>query len=270
MRKTHKRKTTKTTKSKSTNTKSIKSKSKAIMTIPELRRSFEHMETFALKHGHGKDAVRLFQEEWLRVFKKKLDTEGAQIYIDHVTKQQKQQKQQGGAQPLMGAPLDYDTRPGLYISPGVNQGSYAQVPAYVQSGFWNPEIAQTYDKVPGQTSFVTRTPLGMGDNTVIGLKGGGKGRRRRTQRQQLKQSGGTDPLTTIGTALGQLLFRPFGGSSPPSIGQDLQTALRGQPLGPSPLPDQTKHAYQMSPRLHTGTVQISPIQTRLQSDIRSN
>ena len=236
------------------------------MTIPELRRSFEHMEMFVVKHAHGKDAARLFQEEWQRVFKKKLDTEGAQIYIDHVTKQQKQQK--GGAMPLMGAPLDYDTRPGLYISPGVNQGSYAQVPAYVQSGFWNPEIAQSYDKVPGQTSFVTRTPLGMGDNTVIGLKGGGK-RRRRTQRQQRQQSGG-DPLTTIGTALGQLLFRPFGGSSPPSIGQDLQTALRGQPLGPSPLPDQTKHAYQMGPRLHTGTVQISPIETRLKSDIRSN
>jgi len=241
--------------------------SNGVMTIPELRRSFEHMESFAKQHGHGKSAVAAFQEEWLRVFKKKLDKKAAAVYIQHVQKEGVTQG--GGGAALSGAPLDYDMRPGLYISAGVNQGSYAQVPNYVQSGFWNPEIAQTYDKVPGQTIFPTRTPLGLGDNTVIGMKGGAS-KTSKTSKTAKKQKGGADPLTKIGTAINQLMFRPFASTAPPSIGQDLQTALQGNSLGQSPAPDQTKLPYQMSPRLYSGNAHITPITVHLKSDLRSN
>jgi hypothetical protein len=251
------------------------------MTIPELRRAFEHMEAFAKQHKHTKQAVASFQEEWFRVFKKKLDKKAATVYIQHVLKDNKDSKdskgQSGGGGPLMGAPLDYDTRPGLYISPGVNQGSYAQVPAYVQSGFWNPEIAQTYDKVPGQTIFPTRTPFGLGDNTVIGMKGGGlKGKkdnksRTRTHKQKHSQKGGaTDPLTRVGTALNQLMFRPFGSTVPASVGQDVQTALQGRAMGASPSPADPTFQYTMGRPSPAQTMSISPIETNLKSDIRVN
>jgi len=238
------------------------------MTIPELRRAFEHMETFAKQHKHTKQAVASFQEEWLRIFKKKLDKKAATVYIQHVLKD-KPTAQGGGGGPLMGAPLDYDTRPGLYISPGVNQGSYAQVPAYVESGFWNPEIAQSYDKVPGQTIFPTRTPLGLGDNTVIGMKGGGKKSKSKTQKR--KQNGGTtDPLTRIGTALNQFIFRPVGSAIPPSVGQDVQTALQGKPLGPSPSPADPTFQYTMGRPPAAQSMSINPITVHLKSDLRSN
>jgi hypothetical protein len=251
-------------------TKQSKRSSSSVMTIPELRRAFEHMEAFAKQHKHTKQAVASFQEEWLRVFKKQLDKKAATVYIQHVLKNNKDNKgQAGGGGPLMGAPLDYDTRPGLYISPGVNQGSYAQVPAYVQSGFWNPEIAQTYDKVPGQTIFPTRTPLGLGDNTVIGMKGGGKKLKSRTQKR--KQKGGSaDPLTRMGAALNQLTFRPFGPSIPPSVGQDLQTALQGKPLGPSPSPADPTFQYTMGRPIAAQSMSINPITVNLKTDLRSN
>jgi len=260
-RKTQKRRRSHTTK---------KGEHGKVMTIPELRRSFEHIETFAKRHAHAKDAVGVFQDEWQRVFKKKLDKKAAAVYIKHVqggSKQERQGQQEGGGA-LQGAPLDYDTRPGLYISPGVNQGSYAQVPAYVQSGFWNPEIAQTYDKVPGQTSFPTRTPFGLGDNTVIGMKGGNRTKTNKKQKRQ--QGGATDPLTRIGAALNQLMFRPVGSSVPPSFAQDVQTSIQGKPLGASPSPPQNHLNYKMNDQMRSTNLEISPITAHLKSDIRRN
>ena len=237
------------------------SKQNHIMTIPELRRSFEHIETFVHQHKRSKDLVKMLQEEWLKVFKKKLDKESATAFANHTVKES---SQSGGGQ-LTGAPLDYTTRPGLYISPGINQGSYAQVPNYVSSGFWNPEPGQSYDRVIGQTVYPDRTPAGLGDNTVIGLKMSG-GSNRKTQKR--KQSGG-DPLRTLGTALNQFLFRPVQSTIPPSIPQDVLAASKGQDLGPSPLAYQNKLDYQMSPRLHSGNLQISPIEAKLPINIKN-
>ena len=266
-RKTQKRSKSHTSKKGNKHNKSDKSEksNNKVMTIPELRRSFEHMEVFAKQHARTKDAVSAFQEEWLRVFKKKLDKKAAAVYIKHVQGGKQGQAQEGGGV-LHGAPLDYDTRPGLYISPGVNEGSYARVPNYVQSGFWNPEMGQSYDKVPGQTSFPTRTPFGLGDNTVIGMKGGN---RTKTNKKQQK-GGSTDPLTRIGTALNQFLFRPVGSSVPPSLAQDIQTGLQGKPLGASPNPAQNHLNYKMSNQLHSGNLEISPITAHLKTDIRRN
>jgi hypothetical protein len=161
-------------------------------------------------------------------------------------------------------------RPGLYISPGIDQGSYARVPNYVSSGFWNPEPGQSYDRVIGQTVYPDRTPAGLGDNTVIGLKigGGGNSSSRKTKKNKRKQSGG-DPLRTLGTALNQFLFRPIDSTSPPSVAQDVLTASKGESLGPSPLSYQNKLDYQMGPRLHSGNLQISPIEAKLPINIKN-
>ena len=248
------------------------------MNIPELRRAFEHMEGWVLEN-HNKGAAA-FQEEWQKTFRKPVDRVSAEAYIEHVLsenqhatkskhatkgktdrkhkqqQQQQQQQQSGGmAAPLAGAPLDYTTRPGLYITPGVNQGSYAQVPAYVQSGFWNPEVAQLYDPVPGQTVYPTRTPLGMGSNLVGGA------RKSKKRSKQNKQGGGSLMSSTL-DSIHQLLFRPIPAMTPPpSVLMDVQTGMRGQTLGPSPDVTQTQLQYRMSPMPQTvvGAIPISAI-----------
>jgi len=229
------------------------------MNIPELRQAFEHIEQWVRSRtDKGPGLVRAFQEEWDHTFRKPVDKASAEAYIEHVRsetppsvkKTRRRQRQSGGtAAPLAGAPLDYTTRPGLYITPGVNQGSYAQVPAYVQSGFWNPEVAQLYDPVPGQTIYPTRTPLGMGSN----LAGGGK-----KKRKGGSQKGGSLWSSSM-DSIHQLMMRPIpAGSQPPNPAFDAQTGMRGQPLGQSPDVTQTRLNYQMSPLLQT-TPNIYPI-----------
>jgi len=230
----------KTRKSKATKrTKSRKAQHHgSIMTIPELRRAFEHIESFVEIHCHKpKEAlIKEFRQEWARTFKKEVDAVSAKAYVEHVLEQVKHKKPHerrhtGGAMPLTGAPVSYDSvRPGVYVSAGVDQGSYAVVPSYVQSGFnvSVPEIAKQMDPVAGQTVYPIRTPAGLGDNTV--MFGGGS--KKRASRR--KQSGG-DVITDIGTSISQALFRiPTSTVPPSSIVDDVQAAWKGTPLPPPP------------------------------------
>ena len=249
---------------------------KDVMTIPELRRAFEHIEAFVHTHRNKDEAdlVRALQKEWEAVFRKPLGHAEAEAYVAHVRsnpphKQAKTRKhrQTGGAAPLAGAPLDYTVRPGLYMAPGVNQHSYAQVPAYVDKGFWNPEIAQSYDPVPGQTVYPTRTPLGMGSNLV----GGGTRHKRNKQKRRRTQKG--QKGGSLADALRQLAFRPFTyGSPPPSVANDAATAWSGQRLGASPDPTQTSLPYQMTGPSSGGTsaISVSTAPINLKQDIRVN
>lgn len=210
--------------------------SKTIMTIPELRRAFEHVEEFVEIHSEQpiETLVSHFQEEWKKTFRKEVDKGSARAYVEHAlsqlkAKNPKHRKHYGGAMALSGAPLDYTTRPGLYITPGVDNGSYALVPKYVDSGFWNPEQGRDYDPVPGQTHYVTRTPEGLGSNAVH--FGGGK-RVKGTRKR--KQSGG-DILGTMATAIKQAFFAPqFATEPPPSFADDAIRGMRGQSVGMSP------------------------------------
>jgi hypothetical protein len=260
-----------------------KAKGHEVLTIPELRRAFEHIENFVVANmlSPRKELVEGLQKEWKLTFHKELSRADAEAYVDHVktmhkvteamTRKRKHRLQAGGgAAPLAGAPLDYMTRPGLYITPGVNQGSYALVPAYVDKGFWNPEPGHSYDPVPGQTRFPTLTPAGMGSNLVgdIGKQsqGGGARRRRKTLR------GGATFLDAGLTAAKQLMMRPIPSSQPPSALQDLQTAAYAQPLGPSPEASQPAYRYQMAPYMPhgQGNFAVTPIQTNLMRDISRN
>jgi hypothetical protein len=233
---------------------SRKTKSKShVMTIPQLRKAFEHIETFVELHCKTpKPAlVKQFKQEWKLTFKKEIDTKEAEAYVDHALEELKrkkpsQRKHSGGAMALTGAPILTDTRPGLYISPGVNEGSYAQVPAYIDKGFWNPEIGRQYDPVPGQTHYPAYTPYGMGSNRVSGgtrKKRGGK-----------KQQSGGGVLDTISDAIGQfsasravnqLMMRPgLYVSEVPSAQDNLATARLANSMPQSPDPSQTRTNYQ--------------------------
>ena len=220
----------------------------AVMTIPQLRKAFEHVETFVEIHSQKpkRELVPLFQEEWKKTFYKEIDRKDAEAYVEHALseisqKDPKHRKHSGGAQPLAGAALLADTRPGVYISPGVNNGSYAQVPAYIDKGFWNPSIGRTYDPVQGQTTYPVYTPATLGSNAA--LKGGAR-RKRQTQRQRNRssrnqQGGGiVDAMTQFFT------MRPIFSTVPPTnVGDDATTAAMAKPLPQSPDPSQTRTPY---------------------------
>jgi len=225
--------------------KTKKAAAKHIMTIPEIRRAFEHVETFVEIHASmpKQELVAAFQKEWRLTFKKEVDEEGALAYVEHALaelpkKHPKHRRHHGGAVPLAGAPiLGNETRPGLYISPGVNQGSYAQVPAYVDKGFWNPEQARDYDPVPGQTHYVTRTPMGLGSNQA----GGSNNKKTRKQKKMQQQTGGD-----LGSDLRQMIFNPFASSPPPTSPlKDVGSYLNATPLPPSRDASQRHPNYQL-------------------------
>ncbi len=210
-------------------------KSEGIYSIPELRRSFEHVEDFLMRKVHSKeshnDIVKEFQKEWRKVFHKEIDKKSAEAYVEHIFLQTKShnktlrhtKKHKGGQAPIAGAPLNYMVRPGLYPPPGqAPPNAYGDILEYVSKGFWNPEPAQQYDPVPGQTIYPTSVPKGMGDNTVnFSVKGG------KRQSRKLRKSGGT---------------RLIPASAPPSILQDAQDMFYGKQVGLSP--DQTQRLPQ--------------------------
>lgn len=237
---------------------------KGIQSIPELRRSFEHIEEYvnnkiALKESK-EQLIKDLRKEWSKVFFRELDRKSAEAFVSeklnrkHSSRHRTLRKRGGaGAQlgntytPIAGAPNDYTLRQGIYLAPESiptkaghlplsdgsksNFGSY--IP-YVDKGFWNPEPGQSYDPVPGQTRFPTSVPVGMGSNTVhFGAKGG-------SRRSRKARRGGA-----LGATLSQAFNHPISSSSPPSILQDGQDLWYGKEVGPSPDQVQRGVNYQL-------------------------
>jgi hypothetical protein len=224
-------------------------KQKGIFSIPELRRSFEHIEEYVDSRIAAREAkaqiVKDLRKEWSRVFLKELDKASAEAFVNnrmnHVHKQSTRRRTArhsgGAATPLAGAPNDYTTRQGMYLAPGqipdakghlpLSDGSpskFGSFVQYVDKGFGVsvPEIAQNSDPVQGQTRFPTSPPMGMGDNTVhFKASGGKRGKTRKTRR---------------GGALG--ISR-----NPPDIISDLHRMWKGQEVGPSPSQYQRPPTY---------------------------
>jgi hypothetical protein len=237
-------------------------KDKGVYSIPELRRSFEYIEKSVDDKIHKKDSrekiTRDLRKEWHKIFMKDLDKKSAEAFIDDRMKHTIGQKgrrrtlrTRGGASAIAGAPLDYMTRQGVYLAPGLipdklghlpltgdkpsNFGSYLE---YVSKGFsvGVPEPGQSYDPVPGQTAW-PQVPAGMGSNAVHFAKQGGGSRRK------IRRGGGV--FDTTGALLSQAFSRPFGASAPPGLGQNMQSMWYGSPVGPSPDQVQRQPQYQL-------------------------
>jgi len=224
-------------------------KEKGIYSIPELRRSFEHIEKFVdqkiASHESKDKIVKDLRKEWTRVFLKDLDKKSAESFVENQYSKKKSSRHRtirrsggAGAQlantytPIAGAPNDYVTRQGIYLAPGQipdkaghlplsdgsksNFGSYVQ---YVDKGFWNPEPGQSYDPVPGQTRFPTSTPAGMGDNTVHFAAKGGKRKQKATRKLRRGGANVLSPLTS---------------TVPAGVLQDMKDMWYGKQVGPSP------------------------------------
>jgi len=119
----------------------------SILTIPELRKAFDHMdkvvESLRTVHKHSfSDAVILYREEWRKTFKRDISPADASAYLKFrfqtKTKKTRRAKLRGGGTPLGGtplggtplggAPLDYSLRP------GVPSGVYGNFPSYQTQG----------------------------------------------------------------------------------------------------------------------------------------
>ena len=211
---------------------------KGIHSIPELRRSFEYIELYVdnkIKSNETKETIiKSLKKEWKKIFFKELDKKSATAFVSDRMKHKTLRKMRGGSHPIAGAPLDYVTRPGVYLEQGQIPidghlgGSFGSYIPYVDKGFSNPIIGQSLDPVQGQLRFTTSTPMDMGDNTFKGGKRELRGKR--TLRRKIKGGG---IIHSTGSLLSEAYNRPFISTSPPGIGQDLQDMWHGKQVGDS-------------------------------------
>ena len=116
--------------------KATKKTKTAILTIPQLRKAFEHMDHLvesqrkAAKHSFS-NVVILYRDEWRKVFKRDLSPADAATYLKFrygiQSSTTRRAKTRGGSMPLAGAPLDYSLRSGV-------QGVYGNFPTYQTEG----------------------------------------------------------------------------------------------------------------------------------------
>lgn len=246
-----------------------KNKNRGVYSIPELRRSFEHIEKFVDDKIHKKESSekisRDLRKEWEQVFMKELDKKSADAFIGDRMKHagsRRTTRRQGGGAAIAGAPLDYTTRQGVYLAPesipdraghlplsGGSPSSFGSYISYVDKGFQVsvPEPAQSFDPVKGQTAW-PQVPAGMGSNRVhFSQQGGNRGSKRKIRR------GGGVITDQMGATLRQAFSHPMGSASPPSIGQDMQDRWYGRPVGASP--DQVQRQVSF----HHGNTYPSPV-----------
>jgi hypothetical protein len=226
-----------------------------IQTIPELRRSFEHIEKFVnekIRSDIPKDQlVKELRKEWFHVFVKELNKKSAEAFVEQrlnhckLSRRRTLRKKGGGV--LAGAPVNYSLRPGMYLAPesipsngssvtsfsdghyplsGGESSVYGNLVKYVDSGFWNPEKAGI---VPGYSPW-PQVPADMGSNKVS-MKGG--------NRRSLRKKGGS----STGAFISQAFKHPISSSSPPSFLQDIQDMSYGKEVGSSPQQIQREPNY---------------------------
>jgi hypothetical protein len=225
----------------------VRSQSGGAKTIPELRDAFERIEDFShdLVNGGGstKDKAGKLASKWREVFGRKLDFKAAEEYLGFISgrgakgesgtvgivgstaavgdkkrgKTRKAKKMSGGAAPIAGAPLDYQTRPGV-------DGPYGNFPPYVDGGFGIgvPAISQNYIMTP---KLAVTTDTGDGGNRPLQTGGG-------TKKAKRKLGGGKRRTLRGGSKF-------ILSAAPTTALQDAVTAWRGQTLPTSPDPSST-------------------------------
>ena len=172
--------------------KASKANAAKAMTVPQLRKSFEHIDTFIKTKNPDVDS---FMKEWKKVFGKEVSREAASDYLKVCeTKKSKSKKaMSGGAVAITPAPLGYDLRAGASLP-------YGSFPEYVSSGFGfanNPSFSNTTEIVD-----FPLPPADSGSNRFVKL-GGGKRKTKKTRKT--KQRGGA---VSIAANAAEFMSRP--------------------------------------------------------------
>jgi hypothetical protein len=209
------------------------------ITVPELRRAFEHIHTFL----HKGATTQAFRKEWKKVFGTELSEKAAADYLAFV-EADKSKKQRGGGQMMSPSALGYEmTNPGT-------ASQTPSVPAYVAGG-----MALPADSVYSTCGEVGKHPFlppaaSMGSNQA--QKGGRRGKGTRKSR---KQGGGAVP--SLSTAFSEFMQRPFTMGAPPGVGNDAMMLSKGYNSFPSPRPEINNPFSPQGPGIYTAS--ISPV-----------
>jgi hypothetical protein len=172
--------------------------------IPSIKNSFDllerEVEEIIRETPDTKQRVRKFQQVWRKIFGRPVEGIAAEAYLQVKMKTTTRRKSQKGGAALAGAPLDYQTRPGI-------DGVHGSFPQYVSSGlgFYDTINQDQLNKGVGLSAFDPAVPADMGSNKVGG--------------------GATADASYLS------LTRPFSSVSPPSTVNNIQTSLQGRALG---------------------------------------
>jgi hypothetical protein len=148
------------------------------MTIPQLRKAFEHMDKYR--------DVESFRKEWKKTFGKEITKQSAEDYLRYVSTKSKHalHGQKGGA-----APLDYTMRAGTDLP-------YGSYPAYVASGFGFANQDSLTAQCGKETQLWPEPLPGSGCNILKGGKRAGRleapsilGRKTRKNRKNTQKGG---------------------------------------------------------------------------------
>lgn len=203
------------------------------MSIPELKRSFDALDhaTDAILRGKKAPAqqVKDFQAAWRRIFGRPVEASAASAYLQvkgrSVGKGTRRSQKGGATAALSGAPLDFQTRPGI-------DGVHGSFPPYLTSGlgFYDKINQEGMFQDCGKVDITPQISASMGSNKAL-LGGGGSGGK--------SQKGG-GLLGTLSDASFVLAHRPLGTpmGTPPTVFNDIQTYWNGRQLGASPAIDQ--------------------------------
>ncbi len=255
---------------------------KGILSIPQLRHAFEHIEAFGRKCAasvHAKkttksSAASSYAKEWKKTFGRALPAKSAMASIEHYMSLSPSGKQRGGMAPLSGS----DLQPGIYAAPtlpgqtdGAGYTAHGSFLPYVEKGFYvgipQDGLASTCGK---QDSF-PMPAANLGSNAVtppgatpVGsttyMKGGRRGRRTRRGLRR-SQRGGSAALAAA--------FRPVVSSNPPDVTHDMQMMFKNSALPASPDPTQSAHAYKANDVMIPDFGNVGVIDRNLNNEIIS-
>lgn len=206
------------------------STSSASLTIPQLRKRFEQLDTFLqakVSKLEGEKAVEAFRSEWKKLFGKPVSAEAARDYLAFV---RSQKAQKGGA--VVGAPIDQMLRAGT-------DTPYGSFPPFVENGFGFANH-DSFIQDCGKPNPFPLPPAGLGSNEVSKAFTGGARKKRLTRRK--KQKGGAL------APLDEAFQRPFGFDSPPSMLQKAQMTFKGFEM-PSGTPENNPLSYTTPPTI---------------------
>ena len=239
----------------------------SMMTIPQLRKAFDHIEVYTAgllsREKDAKKRRRDFQDEWMKVFHRSVDDKSADAYLQFEAKKNKKsnktRKQKGGSQAatgqrggsaLSGAPLDYSTRPGIY-------GVYGTFPEYISNGFatfgnaTNKMAIQEGCNSAAEAAKFQAPYTGFGATSLVAQKGGKKSRKGKGKKGTRKLKGGAFP--TISEFASAASIRPLSSSAPPSMAYTAVMDFKGSQPYPSALANGVPVYQGIKPMVITST-----------------
>ena len=235
-------------------------KANGVHTIPEIRRTFEYMESYvAKKIASGQSTKQItkdLQGEWKKKFGKPLDERSAEAFIkdalaQHTTPRPSQGKRtirhRGGAA-LHGAPLADTMRAGIYLAPasipagghlplsGGTSSTFGSFVDYISGGFQVPESSGNITgkfgwPQPYSTTGSNATGFNATGSNTTNMLGGQRTKRGSTARRKkrtVRGGGRLGDATFTSPLASQVMMRPIPSQPVPSALQNIQSAWKGQ------------------------------------------